>query len=80
MALYELLLDKFFKENAYLKRILSTPVSELQEACTKSIVDRGKTAEGIRNVNDHLLQTLTDENVLDILRNWEAEKCSSSSH
>jgi len=36
MALYELLLEKFFKEKPHLKAICSQPVNKLQEACSRS--------------------------------------------
>ena len=39
-ALYELLLEKFFKEKPHLKSICSKPVNELPEACARSAADR----------------------------------------
>jgi len=36
MDLYELLLEKFFKEKSHLKAICSEPVNKLQEACSRS--------------------------------------------
>jgi len=39
MALYELLLEKFFKEKPHLKAICTEPVNKLQEACSRSPAD-----------------------------------------
>ena len=77
MALYELLLDKFFTEKTNLKCICSKPVNQVLEACARSAVDRSTSPECIINANDHLLQTLTDEDVIEQLKTWEAEKCGS---
>jgi len=73
MALYELLLKKFFKEKPHLKSICSKPVNELQEACVRST-----SPKCITIANEHLLQTLTHEAVIEQLKNWEAEKCSNA--
>jgi len=66
MALYELPLDKFFKEKPHIKSICSKPVNELQEVCARLAA------------YEHLCQTLTDEAVLEQLKNWEAEKCPNA--
>ena len=78
MALFELLLDKFFTDEPNLKSICSKPVNEVQEACASSAVDRSTSPECIANANDRLLQTLTDEDVIEQLKTWEAEKCSNA--
>jgi len=78
MALYELLQDKFFTEKPNLKSICSKPVNEVQEACARSAVDSSTSPECIANANDRLLQTLTDEDVIEQLKTWEAEKCSNA--
>lgn len=72
MALYEILLDKFFTEKPNLKSICSKPVNELHEACASTSLD------GIADANDRLIQTLNNENVMDQLKTWEAEKCANA--
>ena len=78
MALYELLQDKFFTEKPNLKSICSKAVNEVQEVCARSAVDRSTSPECIANANDRLRQTLTDEDVIEQLKTWEAEKCSNA--
>jgi len=80
MARYELLLDKFFKEKPHIKFICSKPVNELREVCARSAADRSTStsAKCITIANEHLLQTFTDEAVIEQLKNWEAEKCSNA--
>ena len=65
MALYELLLDKFSTEKPNLKSICSKPVNQVMEACARSAVDRSTSPESTTNANDRLLQTLTDEGVIE---------------
>ena len=77
-ALCELLLDKFFTEKPNLKSICTKPANDVLEACARSAVDRSMSPECITNANDRLLQTLTDEDVIDQLKTWEAEKCSNA--
>jgi hypothetical protein len=78
MALYELLLEKFFKEKPHLKAICSEPVNELQEACSRSPADKSTSQQDINNANEQLIQTLTDESIIQQLKTWEAEKCSNA--
>ena len=78
MALYELLLDRFFTEKPNLKSICSKPVNQVLEDCARSAVDRSTSPECIANANGRLLQTLTDEDVIEQLITWEAEKCSNA--
>jgi len=56
MALYELLLEKFFKEKPHLKAICSEPVNKLQEACSRSQADKGTSQEDINIANEQLIQ------------------------
>ena len=69
-ALNELLLEKFFEDKPHLKAICSEPVNQLQEACAKS----GQ----VTVANKTLLQTLTDEAVIEQLKAWKEEKCSNA--
>ena len=59
MALYELLLDTFFKEKPHIKSICSKAVNELQEVCARSAARRSTSmsAKCITIANEHLLQT-----------------------
>ena len=80
IALYERVLDKF-TEKPNLKSICSKPVNEIMEACARSAVDRSTSPECIANANDRLFQTLTDEDVIEQLKNEKQKnaltQCSS---
>lgn len=80
MALYELLLEKFFQEKPNLKAICSRPVNELQEACDKSTCQKSTRAsqDNITVANKNLLQTLSNESIIEQLKAWEQEKSSNA--
>ena len=54
------------------------PVNEVLEACARSAIDRSTSPECIAKANDRLLQTLTDEDVIEQLKTREADKCSNA--
>ena len=60
MALYELAIDQFLKDNPDLKDVCLEATAELQEAC--SVAKKNTKAESVKQANAHLLQTLTQEN------------------
>jgi len=74
MALYELLLEKFFEEKPHLKAICTEPVNKLQEACSRSPADKSTSQEDINIANEQLIQILIDESIIQQLKTWEGKK------
>ena len=74
MALYELAIDQFLKDN--LKDMCLEATAELEEAC--SVANKNTNAESVKQANTHLLQTLTQENVMNRLHDWEEQKAKNA--
>ena len=75
-ALYELAIGQFFKDNADLKDVCLEATAEIEEAC--SVANKNTKAEYVKQANAHLLQTLTQENVMKRLHDWEKQKAKNA--
>ena len=67
MSLYELLLETLSAEKPNLTTIRSKPVNDIHDACAEAIDDISASPESIANASNYLLQTLSDENILEQL-------------
>ena len=76
MALYELAIEQFFKDNPDLKDVCLEATSEVEEACSEAI--KSTKAESVKQANAHLLQKLTQENVTKRLHDWEEQKANNA--
>ena len=76
MALYELAIDQFLKDNPDLKDVCLEPIAEIEEAC--SVANNNTKAESVKQANAHLLQTLTQENVMNRLHDLEEQKAKNA--
>ena len=71
MVLYELALEQFFKYKPDLKTICSQSTDEVEEARTvtmRTVIGRSEEPECVRIANDHLLQVLTNDDVVHHLK------------
>ena len=75
-ALYELAIDQFLKDNPDLKGVCLEATAELEEAC--SVANKNTKAEYMKQANAHPLQTLTQENVVKRLHDWEEQKAKNA--
>ena len=69
-------IDQFLKDNPYLKDVCLEATAEIEEAC--SVANKNTRAESVKQANAHLLQTLTQENVMKRLRDWEEQKAKNA--
>ena len=63
------------------KTIFSKPVNEVLEVLQDQQLTDARVQNASlmpRNAKDHLLQILTDEDFIEQLKTWEAEKCSNA--
>ena len=75
MALYELAIDQFLKDNPDLKDVCLEATADIEEAC--SVANKNTKVEYVKQPNAHLLQTLTQENVMKRLPDWEKQKAKN---
>ena len=75
-ALYELAIDQFLKDNPDLKGVCLEATAEVEEAC--SAAKKNTKAESVKQANAHPLQTLTQENVMKRLHDWEEQKAKNA--
>ena len=76
MALYELAIDQFLKDKSELKDVCLEATAEIDEAC--SVANKNTQTESVKQANAHLLQTLTQENVMKRLHDWEEQKAKNA--
>ena len=76
MALYELAINQFLKDNPDLKDVCLEATAEIEEAC--SVANKNTKAESLKQAKAHLLQTLTQENVMKTLHDWEEQKAKNA--
>ena len=76
MALYELAIDQFLKDNLDLKDVCLEATAGIEEVC--SVASKDTKAESMKQANAHLLQTLTQENVMKRLHDWEEHKAKNA--
>ena len=76
MALYELAIDQFLKDNPDLKDVCLEATAEVEEAC--SVANNNTRAESVKQAIVHLLQTLTQDNVMKRLHDWEEQKAKNA--
>ena len=75
MALYELVIDQFLKDNPDLDDVCLETTAELEKATRGN---KNTKSEYEKQANDHLLQTLTQESVMKRLHDWEVQKAKNA--
>lgn len=70
MALYELAMEQFFKDNPYLVVVCQEASYETEDAC--SVANKSTRPASVQQANVHLMHTLTQENVVKRLQDWKA--------
>ena len=76
MALHELTIDQFLKDNPDLKDACLEATAKIEEAC--SVANKYTKTESVKQANAHLLQTLTQENVMKRLHDWEEQTAKNA--
>lgn len=72
MALYELAMEQFLKENPDLIEVCKKASHEMEEAC--SVEDKSTRPAAVHQANANSMQTLTQTNFMKRLQDWEAQK------
>jgi len=76
MALYELVIEQFFKDNPDLVEVCQEAFNEMEDAC--AVTNQSTRPASVQWPNAHLLHALTQENVMKRLQDWEAEKAQNA--
>ena len=71
-------MDQFLKDNPDLKDVCLEATAEVKETC--SAANKNIKAESVKQANAHLLQTLTHENVMKRLHDWEEQEAMNYLH
>ena len=76
MALYELVIEQFFKDNPDLVEVCQEASNEMEDA--SAVANQSTRPAFIQRANAHLLHTLIRENVMKRLQDWDAEKAQNA--
>jgi len=76
MALYELVIEQFFKDNPDLVEVCQKASTEMEDACT--VANKNTRPASVQRANAHLQHTLTQENAMKRLQDWEAQKAQNA--
>ena len=76
VALYEIVLEEFFKKNQHLKVGCVDATAEIQKACSEK--NKHIKAESVKSANIHLLQTMTNADMMKKFQDWEAQRCKNA--
>lgn len=76
IALYEIVLEEFFKENQDLKEVCFNATAEIQMACSEK--NKSTKAEAVKSANTNLLETMTDEDMMKKFQDWEAQRSKNA--
>ena len=71
MALYELAMEQFFKDNPDLVEVCQEASNQMEDACS---VAKSTRPASVQQANVHLMHTLTQQNVMIRLQDWKAQK------
>ena len=75
VALYELAIEQFFKDNPDLVEVCQKAATEMEVACSVGLMNKSTSRPtSVKHANANLQHTLTQENILKRLQDWEAEK------
>jgi hypothetical protein len=72
VALYEMALEEFFKDNPQLKDVCLKATEEVEAACSEG--NKCMKAESVKQANTTLLQALTTAEVVKTFQDWEAQR------
>jgi len=76
MALYELAIEQFFKDNPDLVEVCQEASNEMEDA--GAVANQSTGPAFIQRANAHLLHTLTRKNVMKRLQDWDAENAHNA--
>jgi len=76
MALYELAMEQFFKDNPDLVEMCQEASNEMEDAC--SVANNSTRPASVQQANVHLMHTLTQESVMKRLQDWKAQKTQNA--
>ena len=76
MALYELVIEQFVKDNPDLVEVCQEASNEMEDAC--AVANKSTRRASVQWANANLLHTLTQENVMKRLQDWEAQKAHNA--
>ena len=71
-----MVLEEFFKENQHLKVECVDATAEIQKACSEK--NKHIKAESVKSANIHLLQTMTNADMMKKFQDWEAQRCKNA--
>ena len=76
MALYELVIEQFFKDNPDLVNVCQEASNEMEDAC--AVANKSTRPASVQRANAHLLHTLNQGNLMKRLQDWEAQKAQNA--
>jgi hypothetical protein len=76
IALYEMALDEFFKDNPQVKDACLEAATELDDACSEA--NNHTMTEAVKTAHTNLLQAMDNDDVEIKLRDWEAKKSKNA--
>jgi len=69
VALSEMVIEEFFKNNPYFKEVCIVASDKVQTGCGEH--DKALKAESVKKASNCLLQVIIDENLIETLQEWE---------
>lgn len=76
VALSEMAIEEFFKDNPHLKEVCIVATDKVQTACREH--DKALKAESVKKASNCLLQVIIDENLVERLQEWETSRSKNA--
>ena len=76
MALYELAMEQFFKDNPDLVEVCQEASYEMEDACSEA--NKSTRPASVQQANVHLMHMLTQQNVMKRLQDWKSQKTQNA--
>ena len=76
VALYEMALEEFFKDNQQLKEVCLKATEKIQDACSQE--SKYNKTESVKQANSSLLETLTTADIITVFQEWEKERSKNA--
>ena len=76
VALSEMAIEEFFKDNPHLKEVCVVATDTVQTACGEH--DKALKAESVQQASNCLLQVIINENLFERLQEWEASRSKNA--
>ena len=74
MAMYEIVLEKFFNDNPHLEALCSKHANDILQA----FITKTSRSDGVLIAHQHLCQAFMEKDILPLFASWEAAKSSKS--